>query len=325
MSVTQVTRDKSRGTLGLGLALFTAATFGTSGTFADSLMQTGWSPGAVVTARITLAAVFLTIPAMISLRGRWGLLRQSAAHLLAYGLVAVAGCQLFFFNAVQHLDVGVALLLEYSGIILIVVWLWLRHGQRPRRLTIIGGAAALVGLVFVLNPGASGIDPIGVMWGLFAACGLAVFFVLSANAETDLPPLVLAWAAMVVGAVTLLLLDVAHIVPFHVETADVTLVHRRMSWVVPIIGLSFVAAAVAYASGIAAARLLGAKLASFVGLTEVLFAVLFAWVALGQAPTAVQLVGGVVVLVGIALVRTDENEPAAAEPEDLAAVVTPAG
>jgi drug/metabolite transporter (DMT)-like permease len=325
MSITQVTRDKSRGALGLGLALFTAATFGTSGTFADSLMATGWTPGAVVTARITLAAVFLTIPAALSLRGGWGLLREAAPQLLAYGLVAVAGCQLFFFNAVEHLDVGVALLLEYSGIVLIVLWMWLRHGNRPRRLTIIGGAAALIGLVFVLNPGASSIDPIGIMWGLLAACGLAVFFVLSANADSELPPLALAWAAMVIGAVTLILLDLAHVLPFHAETADVTLLHRQLSWLVPIIGLSFVAAAVAYAAGIAAARLLGAKLASFVGLTEVLFAVLFAWAALGQAPSGVQLVGGVVVLIGIALVRTDETEPQVPAAEATPAAVSPTG
>ena len=80
-----------------------------------------------------------------------------------------------------------------------------------------------------------------------------------------------------------------------------------MSWVVPVVGLSLVAAAIAYASGIAATRLLGARVASFVGLTEVLFAVLIAWVLLGQAPGAVQAVGGVVVLAGIALVRVGDS------------------
>ena len=44
------------------------------------------------------------------------------------------------------------------------------------------------------------------------------------------------------------------------------------------------AAVFAYVAGITAARLLGPKLASFVGITEVLFAVLFAWILLGQLP-----------------------------------------
>ena len=55
-----------------------------------------------------------------------------------------------------------------------------------------------------------------------------------------------------------------------------------------------------------AARLLGPKLASFVGLSEVLFAVAFAWLLLGQVLTPVQILGGVVVVAGIALVRLDE-------------------
>ena len=62
-------------------------------------------------------------------------------------------------------------------------------------------------------------------------------------------------------------------------------------------------------SASSAARILGSKLASFVGLTEVLFAVLFAWLFLGQLPTVVQLIGGVLIIAGVALVRLDEMRP----------------
>ena len=316
-----MTHDNPRGALGLGLALFSAATFGTSGTFADSLMKTGWSPGAVVTFRIGIAAMLLTGPAVAAMRGRWQLLRPAMPSVLAFGLVAVAGAQLFFFNAVQHLAVGVALLLEYLGILLVVLWVWLRRGRRPRRLTVIGGAAALAGLVLVLDPGGGSIDPIGVFWGLLAACGLAVYFVLSSRTDEALPPIALAWAGMVVGAVTLIVLDAVQILPFHLETRPVLLLDHRVSWVVPVVGLSLVAAAVAYATGIVASRLLGAKVASFVGLTEVLFAVLVAWLLLGQAPGAVQLIGGAVVLLGIALVRADESSAEVTAPEPVLAQV----
>jgi drug/metabolite transporter (DMT)-like permease len=305
-----------RGAVGLGLALFSAGTFATSGTFADSLMNTGWTPGAVVTFRITLAALLLTPAGLMAMRGRWQMLRTAAPSVLAFGLVAVAGCQLFFFTAVKHLDVGVALLLEYSGILLVVLWLWVRHGQRPRRLTVIGGAAAIAGLVLVLNPGTSGIDVVGIFWALLAAAGLATYFVLSARGDDVLPPIALAWAAMVVGAVVLIVCDLAHVLDFRMNTNDVVLMHRSVSWLIPIVGLSLVAAAIAYVAGIAASRRLGAKVASFVGLTEVLFAVLIAWAALGQAPGALQLMGGVVVLAGIAMVRADER-PAEPDPREL--------
>jgi len=95
----------------------------------------------------------------------------------------------------------------------------------------------------------------------------------------------------------------------------VKLLGRHVSWLVPMFGLSIVAAVLAYVTGIAGVRLLGAKLSSFVGLTEVLFAVLFAWFLLGQRLEVVQLAGGLLVVAGIALVRLDEvRGEAPAEP-----------
>jgi drug/metabolite transporter (DMT)-like permease len=305
-----------KGAAGLGLALLSACTFGTAGSFATALMATGWTPGAVVTTRISVAALILTVPALLQLRGRWSALRRSAGLIVGFGLVAVAGCQLFFFSAVRRLDVGVALLLEYLGIVLVVLWLWLRHGQRPRRLTVIGVVAALAGLVLVLNPSAGGLDPVGVLWGLLAGTGLAVYFLISARQEDGVPPLVVAWGGMVVGALTLGACDLAHVLPVHAGTASVHLFDRQLSWLVPVAGLSVVAAALAYTAGIGATRLLGAKLASFVGLTEVLFAVAFAAVLVGQVPGPGQLLGGAVVLAGVALVRADETGAVGAEADE---------
>jgi len=292
---------------GLGLGVVSAAAFGTSGAFAASLLAAGWTPGAAVAIRVGLAALVLTVPALVLLRGRLGRLRRGAGTLAVYGVAAVAGAQLCYFNAVQTLPVAVALLLEYSGALLVVAWLWLRHGQRPRRLTVTGAVVAVAGLALVLDlPGAGSLDPVGVLWGLGAAVGLATYFVLSADTNEALPPLVVAWGGLTVGAAVLVAAGLAGIVPFVAPLGDVTLLGARVSWLVPVLGLSLVAAAVAYVAGILGARLLGAKAASFVGLTEVLFAVGFAWLLLDQVLMPIQLLGAAVVVAGIALVRLDE-------------------
>ncbi|WP_375480244.1 DMT family transporter [uncultured Jatrophihabitans sp.] len=296
---------------GLGLAVLSAATFGTSGTFASSLLAAGWSTGAAVTVRVGVAALLLTGPALVTLGGRWALLRSGLPSILAFGLVAVAGCQLCYFNAVKHLSVGVALLLEYSGTVLVVGWMWLRHRQRPRRLTAAGTVLAIVGLMLVLNlTGHQRVDAAGVLWGLAAAAGLAVYFVVSGRADDPVPPIVTAWAGMTVGALALLGCAATGVLRFTASTADVDLAGARVSWLVPVAGLAVVAGALAYAAGIGAARRLGPRLASFVGLAEVLCAVLIAWLLLGQRPSLLQALGGVVVLAGIALVRADEQVPA---------------
>jgi drug/metabolite transporter (DMT)-like permease len=304
------------GGAGLLLAVLSAATFSTSGTFASSLIQAGWSPAAAVVIRIAMAALILTAPALVQLRGRWRLLRRAAPRVAAYGLLAVAGCQLFYFNALARVPVGVALLLEYLGTVLVVGWLWLRHGERPRRLTVIGTVSAMAGLVMVLDlAGSARLNLIGVMWGLLAAVGLAVYFVLSASADEPLPPIVMAWGGMCVGAATLGALGAVGALRMHVNAADVSFLGYRVSWIVPVVGLSLVAAVIAYVAGIGAARRLGAKLASFIGMAEVLFAVLFAWLLLGQLPSPVQFLGGAFILAGIVLVRASDlrsDEPPAA-------------
>jgi drug/metabolite transporter (DMT)-like permease len=292
---------------GLGLALLSSVTFATSGTFARSLIDAGWSANAAVTARVGVAAAVLAVPGAWSLRGRWHVLRRNLGMIGLFGVLAVAGAQACFFNAVRYLPVGVALLLEYLGIILVVGWMWLAHGQRPRRLTILGSAAALLGLFFVLDLiGKGGLHPVGVLWGLGAAVGLATYFVLSARGDSGLPPVALASGGMAVGAVALTALGLLGALPLRVTSSDVYLAGYRMSWVVPVAGLSLVAAVVSYIAGIGAARILGARLSSFVGLTEVMFAVLIAWLVLGELPTVIQLLGGVLIVAGVALVRLDE-------------------
>lgn len=306
--------DRRTGPLGLLLALLSAAAFGTSGVFASGLLDAGWSAGSAVTVRIGLAAVALTVPALLQLRGRWRLLRSNAGAALAFGALAVALPQLSYFSAVDRVSVGVALLLEYSGVLLVVLWTWARLGQRPGVVTGAGGIVALGGLVLVLDvTNGARIDPVGVAWGLLAAVGLAAYFVLSAGrAEDALPPLVSAWAGLAVGALVLGAAALVGVLPWRTATADVEFAGRSTSWLVPVLGLALLAGAFAYASGIAAIRHLGSRLSSFVGLSEVLFAVVAAWLALGQRPGPVQLVGGIVVLAGIVLVRLGERP--AAEP-----------
>lgn len=298
---------RGRGT-GLTLGLMSAAAFGTSGTFGSALISSGWSPAAAVFARVAVAALVLTGPALVQLRGRWGLLRRWGWRTVAYGVFGVATCQLGYFNAISRMPVGIALLLEYMGILLVVGWLWARHGQRPRRLTVAGSAAALGGLALMLDlSGSGGVSPVGVLWALLAAVSMAIYFFLSAwSGAEPLPPVVMTWGGMVVGALTLGLGGVAGVAPMTFSAADVTLISHRVSWLIPVLGLSVIAAAFAYVMGIGAARRLGAKLGSFVAMAEVLFATAFAWVLLHQVPSATQFLGGALILLGVVLVRIDE-------------------
>jgi drug/metabolite transporter (DMT)-like permease len=299
----------AKSSAGILIALLSAATFATAGPFAKSLLESGWTPGSVVFLRISGAALLLLVPTVRALGGRWHLLRGEWRQVVAYGLAAVALPQVAFFYAISHLSVGVALLLEYLALVLVVVWQSLRSRRAPRPTTLVGIALALVGLVLVLDVfGGVRIDGIGVVWGLVAALGLTSYFVMSGSShDTALPPLTLAGGGLVVGAVAFGVLGLVGVLPMEFHTAQVELGGTALPWWSAILELAAIAAAMSYVSGIVAARMLGAKLASFVGLSEVLFAVLLAWLLLGELPRAVQLLGGLFILAGVVVVRAEES------------------
>jgi drug/metabolite transporter (DMT)-like permease len=293
---------------GLMFAVVSATTFGLSGALATGLLDTGWSPGAVVLVRVGLAALILTPFGLYSLRGHWRLLRSNARLIALYGAVAVAGAQFCYFSAVAHMPVGPALLIEFTAPAAVVVYLWLRHGQRPGPLTLAGAGLAALGLVLILNllAGAE-LSIVGVAWALAAMVGAAVYFVMSADQNNGLEPLVLAWGGLVAGALSLGLLALVGLLPMHAARASTNYAGHAVAWWIPLLTLGLVTAAVSYVAGIAAGRRLGSRLASFVALLEVVAGVIWAWLLLDQFPEAIQLVGGLLILAGVITVKLGER------------------
>jgi drug/metabolite transporter (DMT)-like permease len=205
--------------------------------------------------------------------------------------------------------VGVALLIEYTAPVAVVLWLWLRHAQRPRRLTVTGAVVSGAGMLLVLDVLTGGrLSVVGVVWALLAMLGAATYFVLSADEDNGLPPVALAGGGLVVGSLVLGLSGLVGVVPMRFATADASYGALTVPWWLPVLLLGAVTAALAYWSGIAASRRLGSRLASFVALTEVLMALLFAWLLLGELPRAVQFLGGVLIVVGVVVVKLGERE-----------------
>jgi drug/metabolite transporter (DMT)-like permease len=79
-------------------------------------------------------------------------------------LAGVAGGQLCYFNAIESVPIGLAVLLEYLGVVLVVGCLWAIRGQRPGRLTAAGVLAAIAGLALLAGLAGPGqLSPAGIM------------------------------------------------------------------------------------------------------------------------------------------------------------------
>lgn len=313
---------RSRSGVGsLLVALASSLCFSTSGTLAEPLLRAGWSPTAAVLLRVLVAGVVLLAPALIALRGDLRPIWRARWRVLAYGGLAVVGTQLAYFAAIRTIPVGLALLMEYLAPLLLVGFTWVRTRRMPKPVVLIGSALSLAGLLLVIGivgGGAVGgpLDPVGVLWALLAALGLGVYYLLGARPDAAVPPIAFASSTLLVGGALLAGVAATGLLPVTVSLGDVALLRAEVPWWLPGAGLALVATALAYVFGVAGARRLGTRVASFLGLAEVLFSCALAWVLLGQALSPLQLVGGALILAGIAFVRS-ERPDAPASPDTL--------
>lgn len=318
MLMTQPTNNPVRNTFQLGLlfALGSAFTFGLSGPFAKALMESGWSPTAAVTARLATGALLMAVFATAVKRDWFREALQHIKTIVLYGLIPIAGAQLCYYNAISHLSVGVAMLLEYTSPLLVVGWIWASTRRRPSNRTLAGVGTAVIGIMLVLGLiGAHGfasanINAAGVMWGLAAAVCAACYFIFGDKVSADgsgLSSITLAAGGLIVGAVAVATLGVTGVMPLTFATNDVVIAGFTTSWLVPVILLGLLSTAIAYTLGIYGITLLRPSFASLVGLSEVLFAVLWAWLLVGEAISTSQAIGGLVVLAGLVLARSGDR------------------
>ncbi|HEV7950954.1 MAG TPA: EamA family transporter [Glaciihabitans sp.] len=299
--------NRSSTTIGLVIAVIAAATFGTSGAVIKPLLEAGWSPAATVTTRVLIGGTILLPFALYSLRGNWAALWLGRWRILGMALAGVAGTQLAYYAAIARIPVGTGILIEYMAPLLLVVAVWARSRKSPQAVVLIGSVVALVGLVLVVSPGGSNrLDPLGLVFALLAMVGCALFYVVAARPSRGLPPVALAAFGLLLGGLVLALAGVTRVLPFTASFGQVQMFGAAVAWWVPLLIVGVVGTAVAYASSITAAEILGSRLASFVGLLEVVAATFYAWILLGENLSLAQLAGGALILVGIGFVRSEK-------------------
>jgi drug/metabolite transporter (DMT)-like permease len=284
----------------LGLAVLSSVCFGTSGPFAKALIHAGLSPMQAVWLRVAGAALIL-VPAALALRGGTGFraVRRGLPLLLIFGVTGVAGCQACYFVAAARLPVGVAILLEFTGPVLVVAWIRFVRRTRVARSAMAGVVVALAGVACVVQVWAGlRLDGLGLLAGLGAAACQAAYFLVAKQMSADLDPLVLTGAGFVVGAAALTAPAAPWAIPWGLLAADVDVAgHPAPAWLVT--GwIIVVSTAVAYVASVLVLRRLSAPVAAAVAYPEAVAAAVFAWLVLGEQLAPVQIVGGVVVIAG---------------------------
>ncbi|MEI3847431.1 MULTISPECIES: DMT family transporter [unclassified Microbacterium] len=307
-------------TTGLLLGIASALAFSSSGPFVKPLLEAGWSLGAALLVRMGVAGLVLSPALLLAMRRQPGFLRRHWRLIVGFGLMPVLGCQLFFFSAMQRMPVAVALLIQYLAPVMLVAAVWLRTRRRPSGLVLWGSVVAIAGLVLVVDISGASFDLLGTLFALAAAVCVCAYFVISERTGDDLPPLALAASGLLTGALVMGLLCLTGLMPFRAPAVDVVLAGVEVPWWMPILWVAGVATTLGYAFGVMAVPRIGSRVASFVGLSEVLFALAFAWIFLAEVPAPIQFVGGALLLAGVVLVRADASS--SGNPRGEAAVIS---
>jgi drug/metabolite transporter (DMT)-like permease len=297
-------------TTGLIMAVSSALAFSSSGPFIKPLLEAGWSLGSALLVRMGVAGLVLAPALVMAMRRERSFVRRHWRVIIGFGLTAVAGCQILFFAAMQRMPVAVALLIQYLAPVLLVAYSWVRTRRTPSRLVLAGSVVAIVGLVLVVDISGASFDLLGTLLALGAAVCVGAYFLIAERASDDLPPLALASGGLLVGAVLMAILGLSGILPFHAPPISVMLAGVEVPWFLPLLWVAGIATTVGYAFGVMAVPRIGSRVASFVGLSEVLFALGFAWVFLAEVPKPVQFAGGALILAGVVLVRLDADRSA---------------
>ena len=292
---------------GTWVALLVGASllFAVNGTVAKLAMQAGLSPSRLVELRSLGSAVVLLLAVGVAARSRLPRGRELVG-LALLGFAGVAMVQWLYFVAISHLPVGVALLIEYTAPLLVALWARFVLGEQLGARLWWGLLACLSGLALVaqVGPGVR-LDAVGLVAAAGAAVSLAAYYLLGARVLRHRDAVsTQAWSMAFAAAFWMVAQPLWQFDPA-VLAGDVVLPSALGAVHVPlgllVAWIVVLGTVVPYAVVLAGVARLGPARTGLIGMLEPVAAAATAWVVLGESMTALQLVGGVVVLAGVLL------------------------
>lgn len=309
--------------LGYPLVLLAATLFGLNAGVSRIPLRSGTPTDTFTTVRITSAFLAFVLIALVFQRSALRVPRGRNLFLIAgLGIAGFAGVQWTYNVAINRLPLSIALLLEYLGPVLVV--LWVRFARREHVHPRMWPALALaVGGLAVVSQVWSGpdLDPLGVAMALGAAVCFAAYFLLGEvteeGADIGTPLHVILWAFafatlmmnLVQPAWTADSLDGSVSMLGRIDHLDVP-AWGAMAWVV------LLGTVTPFFLLLLALRLLSATVVSIVAMLEPVVAAMVGWAWFEETLTPVQLVGMAAMLTGIVLAQTARDvEPALPPPQ----------
>jgi drug/metabolite transporter (DMT)-like permease len=235
--------------------------------------------------------------------------------LILFGIVGVALVQALYFVAIERMYIGIALLIEFTAPIWILLFLrFVLKKHVPKGLWY-AIALAFTGLLMITQVWSGlSVDQIGLLAAIFDALALAGYFLIGdLLGKTKSSGAIATWGF---GVATLILLFALPIwnFPTAALSSEMNLLGRFENYQLPgwalVLWIVVMGTIAPYLFVISGLKILSASTASIFGMIEPVLAGIFAWWWLNEKLTTTQLLGSLIVLIGIGIAdRARQHTP----------------
>jgi len=286
---------------GIYSALASALFLGFTPVFGKQAIMLGVAPLAVVAIRTILAALLLLLVMFLFFRRYLYIYPAGMLGCLLAGWVNGLG-SLFYYSSLGRIEASLGQLLYSLYPLFLVLWLTLDH-QPPSRLTILRIFLAIPAVLLLVHVDSGKPDWIGIVSMLIASALYALHLPINQRVLYDMP-------APTVTVYTLLSMS-AVVVPVFLFSGSMniqefTLTPSCVWW--PLIGLTLVTF-LSRLSLFTGVKHLGGMQTALLGLSELIIALLFSHIILGESFSWVQWIGASLLILSLVLVAFEQPPP----------------
>ena len=286
--------------------------FGFNASSVKIILGTEISPEQLVLFRATFTAIIAGLVLLVTNRKAFRVSKKELPVLVFYGIFGIALMQWSYSNAVSLLPISVALLIEYTAIVIVPLVSLLLFKEKVKPRLWFGIAAVLVGLAIVSNLWNSNLNPAGVAWAFMAAGCLSIYFLIGEHTQRKRDAMSTLFYTFAVAAVFWAILNFIN----PGKMIDINLVFNlggNLSGIsMPVwAGLLWMGIMGSFIPMLLDYIALGNLSATAVGIiatAETVFATVFAWAWLNESMTTLEVIGGLIVVAGIILAETSRTK-----------------
>lgn len=248
------------------------ACWGTLGSFAQILLNQGFSAEMVSLFRLTVGCLVLILIVLFTNPKLLKIDKRGLLLTATIGLVSQAGFNLLYFNAIRHIGIAMSAVLLYTAPIFMLLWSILFFGERLTGRKLLGISICFIGCTIAVTGGNLDIfklSALGLLLGVLSAVSYSLMSAISKHAMADYAPITIVIYSFLFGSLFLL--------PFNMS---ITSFDGHLNWVslLAIIGLGLIPSALSYrlyTAGIA--KGVDLSVAGVLSTLELVISVLLAW------------------------------------------------